>query len=266
MQLSINRWFMGIACSISLFACSDHRLGGSLSPVRLRLSSVTGNTTGGLLTATYTYDSQNRLSTISRGNNSLGIFSYDDSVQPYATTGVYAIYKEYPNPADRTTGSAILLSYESGYFSTVRHHIINSEIYTSVVDGIIDYSPDANRHITSVVRRPDFASSVFYFIDYSYTGDNPTAARFTAQRSYQYRDVYEYDHKTNPFFGSNDPALSDVQRFARNNLVKMTSIDPDGNVLSTVGYQYEYNQQGLPVKRTSVRGNLEIVTYTYEAY
>jgi YD repeat-containing protein len=266
MQLNSNRWFISIICLVGLFACTDHRLGGSLSPVRLRLSSTTGNASGGILTATYTYDSQNRLSTISRGNNSLGIFSYDDSVKPYSTTGVYATYKEYPDPADRTTGSAILLSYESGYFSTVRHHIINSAIYTSVVDKYIYYTLDDNKHVTAAIEQPDRNSSVYYFSNYSYTGDNPTAAQFIAQRSSQYRDVYEYDDKVNPFFGSIDLNLTDVQRFARNNLVKKTSIDPNGNVLATVGYQYEYNQQGLPVKRTSIRGNLEIVTYTYESY
>lgn len=96
------------------------------------------------------------------------------------------------------------------------------------------------------------------------TGENITTANSVSGRTVLLFGKLEYDDKLNPFFGLMDPNIDPIQQFSRNNRVKFTD-----NLTNTVTtYVYEYNQQGLPIKRTATRNEntLEVLTYTYESY
>ena len=246
-------WIGVLGLIVSLFACSGQQSDGPQSPVRLRLK-----TNGG---STYTYDGQNRLATISNTTKSFsGVFSYDDPAK------AYAYYKQYANPTDRTTGTAIEFpySFDNNDFSTKEFHIVNSDIYFPIVDKSTSYHFDVAKHMIDVTTVT--GGTRFDFSEYIYTNENATEGKFRTQRTYLYRNVYEYDDKINPCFGLTDPGLDDLQRFSRNNVVKKTSIDPNGNTTSVVSYIYEYNAQNLPTKRTTTQGGSELITYTYESY
>ena len=260
MKLNFRVWFIAFAATLSLLGCTDHQLGGPSSPVRLRLKTVQD---GSVLT-TYTYDSQNRLAMITKADGGLSIYSYDDATR---TT----LVKQYPDPADQTTGFAALLPYSLDVAGahTSYHSIVNSVIQNSPNDETIYYFVDAHKHVSTVNTQYGTGGVIgSYFSNYTYTGENITQES-SEWRSLHLRDVvYEYDDKINPFFGSNDPNIGDIadlKRFSRNNVTKVTITSVSGLDDKTIVYAYEYNQQGLPMKRIT-QGSNEVINYTYESY
>lgn len=259
MSISLKSFIVSVGLAMSLFACTDHRLGGVLSPARLRLKTAEA----GSLNSTYTYDSQNRLATLSKNDGSLGVYKYDD-------VNKYAELRQYVNPADQTSGVHITFPYSfDGTDFTSTTYTFNSYNYFGNTVDVARYSFDPNNkgHIIYVARNT--LSPGIDQRSYQYTGENITKRRFSQGRILYGDKVYEYDNKINPFFGSTDPDIDDIQRFSRNNVVKTTLSPPIGTSgipdQITV-YEYEYNSQGLPTKRTIKQGGTEVITYTYEAY
>ena len=259
MLLKYTTYFIGFVLAISLLACTDHRLGGALSPSRFRLRTVTSS-----LNTTYTYDNQNRLATISKSSGVLSVFAYDD-IQKYADL------KQFSSAADQTTGIRITFPYSfpnKDFTSTIYSFFsTNPYNYNQIDQTSYRVDPLTPSHIQAVTRYLN--SSQQDVRVYAYTGDNITTGRFTLGRVSEGTKTYEYDGKINPFFGSTDPDLDDIQRFSRNNVVKITSSYPPiagGYPDQVITYQYEYNQQGLPTKRTTVEGGRDVATYGYESY
>lgn len=261
MKLPYKIWLIGLGLVASLLACTDHRLGGVLSPAQLRLKTVSG-----LLNNTYTYDSQNRLATISKPTGGLVVFAYDD-VQKYAEL------KQFDNAADQTSGTRITFPYSfpNKDFSTTIYTFLGTipNYYNPVDEVRYTVDPLTPSHVRSVTRY--YNSSQRDVRVYQYTGENISKGTFSFGRVSLGDKIYEYDDKVNPFFGSTDPDLDDIQRFSRNNVVKITSVYPPPPVVGgypdeVITYNYEYNQQGLPTKRTTTRGGTGVITYTYESY
>ena len=258
--MKFTQLVLGLGLAMSLFSCMDHQLGGPSSPVRLRLKTVQG---GGFNT-TYNYDTQNRLTTVTKADGSLRVYSYD-------STGIVALMKNYPNPTDRANGTvtAYYSTGEEGSYSKARIYNLNNGIINNPIFGdsysSIFFFGNSNR-ITSINRRTGMAVTGNHFIDFSYTGENIIAAKYTQFRFPDHDDTYEYDDKINPFFGMYDPDLSDVELFSRNNVTKINYVSRQSQPSYMNTYVYEYNPQGLPVKRTTTEGGNEVITYTYESY
>ncbi|GAB4018539.1 hypothetical protein [Spirosoma koreense] len=259
MNLNFKNVLTGLALSLSLFACTDHRLGGPSSPVRLRLKSVQG----GSLNTTYTYDSQNRLARVTKADGSLRVYSYSTTDYP----GV-PLFKEYPNPADQTKGTATIYysNGEAGSYTYARTRpLFNSEINFGATLRTFYLYGNSNR-ITSVDHHLGEDITGINPASFIYTGENITTANYNTFRFPDHDDTYVYDDKINPFFGMLDPDLSDVELFSRNNVTRIdyTSRQSQPSYMKT--YAYDYNAQGLPIRRTTIQGGNEVITYTYETY
>ena len=260
--------FLAICIALTLASCSDHRLGGPQSPVRLRLKSFTE----GANTTTYTYDSQNRVATIARPDGSMGVFSYDDPKQQT----IY--FYEYPDPADRskgrttlypfdlqpniyTPGAYILIGKQTGTVDPAVITIINSR---NAFDKLYNYSFDTNKRLTVYYTSSgsDDATSRFGS-GYTYTGENITGSTGFSGRTTSPVSVIGFDDKLNPFFGLMDPDVDPALRYSRNNPVKS---ELSGYPDFLRSYTYEYNAQGLPTKRTQTAGGTVVTTFAYEAY
>ena len=216
------------------------------------------------MNTTYTYDSQHRPATITKADGSLSVYSYNEGTK---TTQL----NQYPDPADRTTGTAWVFPSNFGDFSPfiVRlYPITNSVISSPVAIRNETYELDASNHVTLVLRGPGNTSNSQSGINdgYTYTGENITRGSTVNGRSILSTSTYEYDANINPFFGLTDPAIVNTQRFSRNNVVKETKVMSGSTDL--IRYEYVYNQQGLPTKRTTSVNDVvtETLTFGYESY
>ena len=191
------------------------------------------------------------------------------SINPADT--VQRALPQYPNPEDQTTGSALLFPYSTTgrtSYPTYTYAIIRSNL--AIITNSENYFLSASGHVNSIWRGPgnvvtnpnQFDTHVYSF---TYTRENIATIVRNTFKSNDYINVYEYDTKINPFFGSTDPSLDDTQRFSLNNVTKITTIYPN-STQQTVVYQYEYNQQGLPTKRTTIQGGTDVFIYIYETY
>ncbi len=220
------------------------------------------------MNTTYTYDSQHRPATITKADGSLSVYSYNEGT--FKTTQL----NQYPNPADRTTGTAWVFPSNFGDFSPfiVRlYPITNSVISSPVAIRNETYELDASNHVTHVYRGDGNTSTFQTGINnsYTYTGENITRGSTINGRSILSTSTYEYDASINPFFSLTDPEILNLQRFSRNNVVKETKVI-SGSPGSTdlIRYEYAYNQQGLPTKRTTSVNDVvtETLTFGYESY
>lgn len=258
MKLKYINWLLVLGLAMSLPACTDHRLGGSLSPAQLRLKTVSGS-----LNRTYTYDSRNRLATATTAAGALDMYVYDEVQQS-------AQVKRFVNPADQTQGTRITFPYT---FPN-QNFTINYYSFSSTTAGLGNYVDQdqyavnpSNPTQVSSIRRYTLTNPLLDRRSYQYTGDNVTNEGYSSGRIVNLNRVYEYDSNINPFFGSTDPDLTDIQRLSRNNVVKVTTTDPvNAQYSEVVSYSYEYNQQGLPTKRTTTQGGTDVTTYSYESY
>ncbi|GAB2599169.1 hypothetical protein [Spirosoma areae] len=151
-------------------------------------------------------------------------------------------------------------------FIAEQRFIVNSAIFPDprVIIAIFSYQFDSDKHLRGYYKA-DAANNATARngASYTYTGENITKANSFSGRDRGPDGFYEYDDKINPFFGLlDDPNVDPQLRCNRNNIIK--SYAP-GFPNSDRSYQYEYNPQGLPTKRTTV-GTNEVVTYTYKSY
>ncbi|GAB4049976.1 hypothetical protein [Spirosoma litoris] len=258
MKLNLSYLFVLVALAGSLFSCTDHRLGGTLSPVKLRLKTIQS----GAAITTYAYDSQNRLATITKSDGSLNALSYDDAGKQYT------YFSEYPKASDQTTGLITLYPYNlSGTsFSATQYPIVNSATFFPVKNATFSYGFDTNKHLTGFYKSDGADNaSARGGASYTFVGENISTSSPFFGRTTSPAYSYQYDDKINPFFGLFDPAIDPVQRFSRNNVVKA---DYPSNTAMSMTYEYEYNQQNLPTKRTTKQAGTitEVTTYTYESY
>lgn len=258
MRLKFTPYLLALAVAIGLLSCTDHRLGGVLSPAPLRLKTVSG-----FLNSTYTYDGQNRLATITKATGALDVFVYDDGQQ-------FAQVRQFASAADQTQGIRLTFPYRfpNQDFLTTYYSFSSSTIgLGSQVDQTAYFvNPARPTQLQGVTR--NYLSSTRDVRVYEYTGDNITKGTFIIGRVTLGDRIYEYDDKINPFFGSTDPALDDLQRFSRNNVVKITPVAPPGGgpASPVISYSYEYNPQGLPTRRTTTQGSSDVSTFLYEPY
>ena len=258
MKLNFSSLLITVGFAIILFSCTDHRLGGDLSPARLRLKTVQSGTA----ITTYIYDNQNRLSTISKSDGSLSVLSYDDLGKQYT------YYSEYLNASDQTKGLVTLYPYtlDGTTFSAKQYPILNSAPYKGVTIATFNYGFDANKHINEYYKSDgDDNAAARIGAGYTSSGENIATSTAFSGRTNSPGYLYGYDDKINPFFGLMDPTLDPAQRFSRNNVVKADLTGYPNNLMT---YAYEYNPQGLPTKRTATSNNTvtTVLTYTYESY
>lgn len=258
MKLNYINWLLCLGVAMSLLACTDHRLGGNLSPAQLRLKSVSGS-----LNRTYTYDGRNRLATTAKANGALDVFDYDDVQQ-------FAQVRQFANAADQTRGTRITFPYSfpnRDFFTTYYSFSGSATDPGNQVDQTA-YFVDAAKPTQLLGVTRNYLTNNRDFRQYQYSGDNITKATFGIGRVMLGDRLYEYDNRLNPFFGSTDPDLDDIQRFSRNNVVKVTYYPSGVSAPATevISYGYEYNPQGLPTKRTTTQGGTDVTTYSYESY
>lgn len=261
---------IALCVALTFFSCSDHRLGGPLSPARLRLKSYTS----GSATTTYTYDNQNKVATIASPDGSLGVFSYD------APDKQFVYFYEYPDPADRSKGRTTLypVDFQPNIYTPGAYFNIGYQLFT--VNPASLNIPDANRYADKRFNYSFDASkrlSGYYTSDgsdnassrsgsgYTYTGENITGQTSAAGRTTFPSGAYQYDDKVNPFFGLMDPGVDPALRYSRNNRVR-AEFTGRGYPDELRTYTYEYNAQGLPTKRTESGARTEVTTFTYEPY
>lgn len=268
MKISLRLPGLVLFSLIVLLGCTDHQLTGPTSPVRLRLKSVQ---VGDLLTS-YGYDSQNRLTNINRSNGYSAVIAYGDPQKQYVTTDAETnntFFVEYTNPSDRTTGLITRYPYtlDGSSFLAVKNTLFNSKIDYSKRIRTYQYTFDASKQLSDFVDSGGAPDINAY--SYTYTGDNVTGETsvIAAGHAGIINSVYTYDSKLNPFYGLFDPAIDARERFSRNNATGSTS-SLRGTTLFTTVYDYEYNPQGLPIKRTKKQSDLspETTNYVYESY
>ncbi|QKZ13562.1 hypothetical protein [Spirosoma sp. KUDC1026] len=277
MKLSLSTSFFTLLLAVSLFSCTDHRLGGPASPARLRLQSLQSATPTGTAAYlyTYSYDSQNRPVSINRavaGVNTLAIIAYGDPQQKYTyvSNDTRTLYLEYPNSADQRDGT--ITPYPSmptgTSFATTKYGLLNSKIYTSNVVRNYNYTFNASQQLTEY-SEVGSGTDVNTF-KYTTTGDNITAEQYSysAGRGDTGTVTYTYDDRPNPLFGLLDPTVSNTQRLSRNNVLTKTNASQKNFNSGLTTYAYEYNGQGLPTKRTATYNGsvIETLTYNYESY
>ncbi len=281
MQLNLSKSIIALLLAGSLFACTDHRLGGPASPARLRLQSLQSVTQSATLTGTatylytYSYDSQNRPVSVNRtiaGVNSLAVIAYGDPQQKYTDVinDTRTLYLEYPDPADQRGGT--ITPYPSMVngtsFNTTKYGLFNAKIYTSTVVRNYFYTFNASQQLTEYSDAGN-GTDVNTF-KYTTTGNNITAEQYSysAGRGDAGSASYTYDDKPNPLFGLMDPTISYTQRLSRNNVLTKTNASLRNFNSGLTTYAYEYNGQGLPTKRTATYNGsvIETLTYNYESY
>lgn len=268
---------------LALSSCTDHRLPNPVATARLRLKQVVGTSfDGSPVNTIYTYDSLNRLSSIQRVDGSLSLISYNNPDKRLL------LYIGYPNAVNRTSGSVTLYPYDldqSGrsvvvgnqYFFSAgaqgfdpNSTLANLALKTHYKD--FRYTFDENKHLLRYSQSTPPGGVELERSAYEYTQENITSVAdssfdfYSGRLRSQTSSVLDYDDKRNPYFGLLDTAIDPSLRFSENNVSKgsLTS----GSVTSTLYVnRYEYNQQGLPIKRIQEgSGNTYITTYTYESY
>ncbi|MBN8824014.1 MULTISPECIES: hypothetical protein [unclassified Spirosoma] len=268
MQTSTLSAIVALCLLLNLSSCLNHDSPESLAPVRLRLKNVQGNS----VNTTYTYDNQNRLATITKADGSFGVFAYGDPDKKFVNTDAekdFTYFILYSNPADRTTGEITRLpqTLNGTNFQADTYPLVNSKLFLSWKSRYTTYSFDANKHVTSIFRYSTAPTGDSY--SYTYTGENITK-NITRLSGGHFVSSYtfDYDDKINPFYGLLDPGLADIQAFSRSNVVTTAYTSEPSIPNPVTAYKYEYNAQGLPIKRTVKQGvNVgEVLTYTYESY
>ena len=269
MKSTFTIW-LSVACLVAtLLSCTDHRTSNP-SPSQLRIKTVSSSS----FTKTYSYDSQNRLTTIDRSDGSLGLFVYGDPEMKYVREEAdknFTYYINYPVGTDRTRGTInqLPLDLGSSSFTSTTYNLFESKFFKSgnSENVLISYSIDANKRIQSYFKRINSGNGQ-QADEFQYTGDNISFGRFTQAAGRFIQNVtFEYDGKSNPFFGLPDPDILETRRYSRNN-VTISTITNFGYTNPITNYQYEYNQQGLPTKITvkNNQGPDEVGFYTYESY
>ena len=110
---------------------------------------------------------------------------------------------------------------------------------------------------------------------YTYMDSNIASIKSFRSRS-EYNYTLGYDDKPNPFYKLITPDFNNALRDVifsmaisysnRNNLARFSYVNQfNGSVISETNYEYEYNAQGLPIKRR-VKGETSGTVFTYEAY
>lgn len=266
---------------LAFASCTNHRLPNPLT--RLRLKQVVGIAPdGSSINTTYSYDSLNRLRSIQRNDGSLSLISYNNPDK------LLLFYVDYPNFADRTSGSVTLFPYDLGQSS--RSVVVgNAYFFSAGAQGFdlsstlaslalkthykdVRYALDATNHLLRFSQSLPPGGVELERSEYGYTQENITSV---AQSSFdgssgklrsQTSSVLAYDDKPNPYFGLMDTALDPRLRFSANNVLTNT-LTSSGNPSSIEVYRYEYNPQGLPIKSSLERsGQIYTTTYTYESY
>ncbi|GAB3787396.1 hypothetical protein GCM10028818_52300 [Spirosoma horti] len=237
---------------------------------------------GSPINTTYSYDSLNRLSSIQRSDGSLSLISYNNPDK------LLLFYVDYPNPADRTSGSVTLYPYDLGQSS--RSVVVgNAYFFSAGAQGFdlsstlaslnlkthykdVTYALDATKHLLRYSQSVPPGGAELERSEYGYTQENITSVvqssfdvssgKLRSQTSF----VLAYDDKHNPYFGLLDTALDPRLRFSANNVLTNTLTSSAAPSFNDV-YRYEYNQQGLPIKSSLERsGTTYTTTYTYESY
>lgn len=273
MRLNFITWLVTLGFTISLFACSDHRLGGSLSPVQLRLKSIQR----GSLTTTYAYDSQNRLSSISNSDGGLAVVAYGDPDKKYVTTDAEAAktyFVSFTSASNQAKGNGNITPYplvlDGASFLAIQYNLVNSKIAYSPRIRDYSYTFDATKHLSVFSDYNDSSGPDLNTFEYSYTSENITTEKFSMAAGHGDvgTNTYVYDDKINPFFGLFDTSIEVVQRFSRHNVLSSVYVSNRGSATITSTYEYEYNQQGLPTKRTKKQAGsvVEVLSYSYEPY
>lgn len=245
-----------LLASITL-SCTDHRLGGSLSPTRSRLKSIEDVTLQRL--TTYTYDSRNRPVSFSVSDGSTGSYSYDDGLGRFAELIFVNVTRQ------ETTLTRFPYQFGTGSFSSNTYGFPEQRPLFET-----QYTLDRNNQLTgaSTARDGSFINGV-----YVAQGNNIVSSSVNQMR-FRNRATYTYDTQINPFYGLTGPILdefdpsilligmNEVLRFSRNNPVRKTDVD-SGQVTN---YTYTYNSEGLPTTLKITGNASKEYKFAYEQY
>lgn len=249
-----------------LGSCTDHRQ-GELSPNRLRLKRTISTYPGFPGTTEFAYDGAGRESGFTYGNY-IGSFTYNSrgQVATYIYAGPvssvangYTTYEgdynefSYSSPTNLTVYNGPLVAVNGNYVSD---RTFARRVYTYTLDG---QSRTLSQYNTPVsAGGQDLATS-----DYTYSGDNIVKeANRSCSRCTPSTTAYQFDDKSNPFYGLIGPGITEVRRSSRHNVIRSVyafAPQPDQETVIS----YEYNAQGYPTKATSSGGE---VRFEYERY
>ncbi|WP_158552507.1 hypothetical protein [Spirosoma telluris] len=216
---------------------------------------------------TYGYDSQNRPISITR-NNVESTILYGDPKHIYTTTEPEVNHIFYVTPSLTIPGQGEIIIYPpvlNTNFTATRYEYSQAfKIYYPAPLRNFLYAFDGSGRLISYSDRSNNTSDINVY-NYTYSDDNITneQAGLSAGHGGVYNYIYTYDDKVNPFYDLWDPQVNPRLQFSRNNT---TSISVQGQ--ATITYTYEYNQQGLPTKRTGTQNGIQIsvLTFTYESF
>jgi hypothetical protein len=152
---------------------------------------------------------------------------YFKQIYKYSGNQIVEALIERLRPQPREDNSLVTLTYDSrGFIKTKKTEILRSgdikEVYS--IDRL---TTDDKGNVTKIEK------------------DHYLNGRFAGTAV----ELREYDNKINPFYKLVSPTNID-EYFNPNNRIKDTAFDQSGNPYPTF-YQYEYNAEGLPVKKTS---------------
>ncbi len=256
----------------SIWSCTDHR-NSPAAPQRLRLKTVSSDNDGTIkLLTEYTYDQMGRQATVFQPGVSRATFFYDG--QNRITK--YDNKSEMSNVVQRR-----VFTYSSAPNNgvSVREYVSGADgviIETQTIDpenantGSFGFGADGRILSASTGSGSTLGNDIYTYLD-----NNISSIRSSRSRT-EFNYTLGYDDKPNPFYKLITPDFNSALRNEifgiappysnRNNLTRFSYINRfDGSVINETNYEYEYNAQGLPIKRR-VKGGTSVTIYTYESY
>jgi YD repeat-containing protein len=264
---SISRLAGLVVVGFILTTCSDRQSLVPATPLRFRLKATTDSVSGSR--TEYVYDSQNRLLSFTREDNSKASFLQDEQNR-------YQQFDYIPGsliPGSPPRRTKFIYKQNKPDFTTETYILQNGvETFTF----LRNYTFDSTNHLIQI-RQTDRDGALFRNYKYEYVGDNITTEQVGPYGRFSVSYFYTYDDKPNPYYGliapnsiltTNSPTSNEdyrwgTRQFSRNNVVKTNY------VTETYRSEYKYNDQGLPVEETdfAFRGNVVAkVAFMYESY
>lgn len=226
--------------------------------LKSEIMDVFNGTTNYTLSSNYSYDSKNRISGIEEISSNIQISSN----------------RLYSNFVYKSNGN--LESYQLQYTSNgTTYNYKFTYIYAA--DGKLQEVTTTNLTTNTIVQRNTFEYTsnelIYRYVSssgavsqtnvYTHNGDNVSKIEYKNQagNTIQVRNFYNYDDKPNPL--QIKWASVPDRLISKNNCSSESRTLVSTNDVTTVQYNYEFNSDGYPTKRTDITNNRNTI-WTYE--